>query len=161
MKEFKKKFTASWSDLDPNWHVANYSYLKYAVDARVFFFDKLNLNKKRFEELNIGPVLFYEKMYYFKEIIIGEEFYIDIRLDGYSEDGKFILYHQNFYNKEGKNLAFLDLGFGIIDTIKRKLTKMPKDSFEILKKSPKTETFRVIDKNDMRNLGRNPLNKQV
>ena len=26
---FKKQYEASWTDLDPNWHVANYAYNKY------------------------------------------------------------------------------------------------------------------------------------
>ena len=46
---FKKEYEASWTDLDPNWHVANYAYNKYSTDARVSFFDSLGLNKIKFE----------------------------------------------------------------------------------------------------------------
>ena len=42
---FKKDYEASWTDLDPNWHVANYAYNKYSTDARVSFFNSLDLNK--------------------------------------------------------------------------------------------------------------------
>ena len=39
---FKKDYEASWTDLDPNWHVANYAYNKYSTDARVSFFNSLD-----------------------------------------------------------------------------------------------------------------------
>ena len=91
---FKKDYEASWTDLDPNWHVANYAYNKYSTDARVSFFNSLELNKTKFDKLNIGPVLFYEHMYYYKEIKIGVKFSVTVEIDGYSEDGKFFkLFH--------------------------------------------------------------------
>ena len=70
MKKFEKKFVASWTDLDPNWHVANHAYIKYAADTRVAFFSVIKLDKEEFENLNLGPVLFYEHMYYYKEILM-------------------------------------------------------------------------------------------
>ena len=56
---FKKQYEASWTDLDPNWHVANYAYNKYSTDARVSFFDSLGLNKIKFDKkklklINVG-----------------------------------------------------------------------------------------------------------
>ena len=45
MKKFEKTFFASWTDLDPNWHVANHAYIKYAADTRVSFFSAISLDK--------------------------------------------------------------------------------------------------------------------
>ncbi len=81
---FRKQYEASWTDLDPNWHVANYAYNKYSTDARVSFFDSLGLNKIKFDKLEIGPILFYEQMYYYKEIKIGVKFSVTVEIDGYS-----------------------------------------------------------------------------
>ena len=53
MKKFEKTFYASWTDLDPNWHVANHAYIKYAADTRVSFFSLIKLNKDVFEKLKI------------------------------------------------------------------------------------------------------------
>ena len=89
MKKFEKTFYASWTDLDPNWHVANHAYIKYAADTRVSFFSLIKLNKDVFEKLRIGPVLFYEHIHYYKEILMEVEFRIDVEINGYSEDGRF------------------------------------------------------------------------
>jgi len=82
LKKFDKTFFASWTDLDPNWHVANHAYIKYAADTRVSFFSAINLDKDVFENLNIGPVLFYEHMHYYKEILMGVQFKINVEIDG-------------------------------------------------------------------------------
>ena len=48
MEKFERKYFASWTDLDPNWHVANHAYIKYATDTRVSFFSELKLDKDKF-----------------------------------------------------------------------------------------------------------------
>ena len=100
MKKFVRKYFASWTDLDPNWHVANHAYIKYAADTRVSFFSELKLDKDKFNNLNIGPVLFYEHMHYYKEIMMGVEFSINVEIDGYSDDGRFFTLFQNFFLNE-------------------------------------------------------------
>ena len=159
MEKFERKYFASWTDLDPNWHVANHSYIKYAADTRVSFFSELKLDKDKFNNLNIGPVLFYEHMHYYKEIMMGVEFSINVEVDGYSEDGRFFTLFQNFYDMNGNHLAHLDLAFGIMDTKLRKLISMPNESFEIFKEGPKSKTFSIITKEDLRKHGKFPENK--
>ena len=158
MKKFEKKYIASWTDLDPNWHVANHAYIKYAADTRVSFFSELKLDRDKFNDLNIGPVLFYEHMHYFKEIMMGDEFLINIEINGYSDDARFFTILQNFYDQNGIHLAHLDLAFGIMDTELRKLVSMPKDSFEIFKLGPKSKSFKIITKEDLRRHGKYPIN---
>ena len=158
MKKFEKKFVASWTDLDPNWHVANHAYIKYAADTRVAFFSVIKLDKEEFENLNLGPVLFYEHMYYYKEILMGVEFKVNVEVNGYSDDGKFFSLFQNFYDTKGNHLAHLDLTFGVMDTKTRKLTSMPNVSFEILKSAAKSRSFKILTKEDMRKHGKFPEN---
>ena len=158
MKKFEKIFVASWTDLDPNWHVANHAYIKYAADTRVAFFSVIKLDKAKFENLNLGPVLFYEHMYYYKEILMGVEFKVNVEINGYSDDGKFFSLFQNFYDTKGNHLAHLDLAFGVMDTNTRKLTSMPTASFEILKSAPKSGSFKILTKEDMRKHGKFPEN---
>ena len=158
MEKFERKYIASWTDLDPNWHVANHAYIKYAADTRVSFFSELKLDRDKFNDLNIGPVLFYEHMHYFKEIMMGDEFLINIEINGYSDDARFFTILQNFYDQNGIHLAHLDLAFGIMDTKLRKLVSMPKDSFEIFKLGPKSKSFKIITKEDLRRHGKYPIN---
>ena len=160
MEKFERKYFASWTDLDPNWHVANHAYIKYAADTRVSFFSELKLDRDKFNNLNIGPVLFYEHMHYYKEIMMGVEFSINVEIDGYSVDGRFFSLFQNFYDMSGIHLAHLDLAFGIMDTKLRKLISMPNESFEIFKEGPKSNTFSIITKEDLRKHGKFPDNKQ-
>jgi hypothetical protein len=45
-----------------------------------------------------------------------------------------------------------------MDTKKRKLTSMPKDSFKILKNGPKSKSFKILKKEDLRRHGKFPEN---
>ena len=63
MKKFEKTFFASWTDLDPNWHVANHAYIKYAADTRVSFFSAIRKN----------PALYLRGFFYTKLTIRGKK----------------------------------------------------------------------------------------
>ena len=65
---------------------------------------------------------------------------------------------QNFYDNNGNHLAHLDLAFGLINTDTRKLTSMPKASFEIFKNCSKSDSFKILTKEDMRKHGKFPKN---
>jgi acyl-CoA thioester hydrolase len=97
-------------------------------------------------------------MHYYKEILMGVQFKINVEIDGYSEDGRFFSLFQNFYDNEGAHLAHLDLAFGVMDTKTRKLTSMPEDSFKILKNGPKSKSFKILKKEDLRRHGKFPEN---
>ena len=125
MEKFERKYFASWTDLDPNWHVANHAYIKYAADTRVSFFSELKLDRDKFNNLNIGPVLFYENMHYYKEIMMGIEFSIDVEIDGYSDDGRFFSLFQNFYDMSGIHLAHLCLLYTSPSPRDKRQSRMP------------------------------------
>ncbi len=86
------------------------------------------------------------------------EFRINIEVNGYSEDGRFFSLIQNFYDNDGNHLAHLDLAFGLINTVTRKLTSMPDKSFEIFKNCSKSDSFKIITKENMRKHGKYPKN---
>jgi len=154
---FKNKYKVLWADLDANWHLANFSYLKYSTDARMSFFDSIGLTKENLLKKELGPVVFYEHIYYYKEILLGDEFYVSVEIDGYSEDKRFGKLIQNFY--KGKiNMARIEILFALMDLKERKLSKFPDDQFEKIKKYPKTKSFKIITKNDTRIDGKLPEN---
>ena len=154
---FKNKYKVLWADLDANWHLANFSYLKYSTDARMSFFDSIGLTKENLLKKTLGPVVFYEHIYYYKEILLGDEFYVSVEIDGYSEDKRFGKLIQNFY--KGKiNIARIEILFALMDVKERKLSKFPDDQFEKIKKYPKTKSFKIITKNDTRIEGKLPEN---
>jgi len=155
---FTRKYSVLWADLDANWHFANYSYIKYAGDARMSFFNSLGLTKDKLRTYLKGPVVFYEHMYYYKELELKEDFIVSVEVDGYSDDAKFGRLLQNFYSPDGINLARLELIFGWMDLKTRRLSKFPNQEFEKFKLSDKTKTFKIMTKEDTRILGKTPKN---
>ena len=89
---------------------------------------------------------------------MGVEFKVNVEINGYSDDGKFFSLFQNFYDSKGNHLAHLDLAFGVMDTKTRKLTSMPSASFKILKSAPKSGSFKILTKDDMRKHHKFPEN---
>ena len=104
-----------------------------------------------------GPVVFYEHMYYYKELKLVDEFIVSVEVDGYSDDQRFGRLLQNFYSSDGINLARLELIFGFIDLITRTLSKFPDNEFEKFKTSNKTKSFKIMTKDDTRISGKTPL----
>tara|TARA_X000001036_G_scaffold202224_1_gene189942 strand:+ start:234 stop:746 length:513 start_codon:yes stop_codon:yes gene_type:complete len=154
---FTKKYSVLWPDLDANWHFANHSYIKYSADTRMSFFDSIGLTKDKLEAHMRGPVVFYEHMYYYKELKLEDEFIVSVEVDGYSDDQRFGRLLQNFYSSDGINLARLELIFGFIDLKTRTLSKFPDNEFEKFKTSNKTKSFKIMTKDDTRISGKTPL----
>ena len=154
---YTKKYSVLWPDLDANWHFANHSYIKYSADTRMSFFDSIGLTKDKLEAHMRGPVVFYEHMYYYKELKLEDEFIVSVEVDGYSDDQRFGRLLQNFYSSDGINLARLELIFGFIDLITRTLSKFPDNEFEKFKTSNKTKSFKIMTKDDTRISGKTPL----
>mgnify|MGYP001253331344 FL=1 len=154
---FTKKYCVLWPDLDANWHFANHSYIKYSADTRMSFFDSIGLTKDKLEAHMRGPVVFYEHMYYYKELKLEDEFIVSVEVDGYSDDQRFGRLLQNFYSSDGINLARLELIFGFIDLKTRTLSKFPDNEFEKFKTSNKTKSFKIMTKDDTRISGKTPL----
>ena len=154
---FTKKYSVLWPDLDANWHFANHSYIKYSADTRMSFFDSIGLTKEKLEAHMRGPVVFYEHMYYYKELKLEDEFIVSVEVDGYSDDGRFGRLIQNFYMPYGANFARLELIFGFIDLKTRTLSKFPDNEFEKFKTSNKTKSFKIMTKEDTRISGKTPL----
>tara|TARA_B100001564_G_scaffold164183_1_gene138026 strand:+ start:2684 stop:3196 length:513 start_codon:yes stop_codon:yes gene_type:complete len=154
---YTKKYSVLWPDLDANWHFANHSYIKYSADTRMSFFDSIGLTKDKLEAHMRGPVVFYEHMYYYKELKLEDEFIVSVEVDGYSDDQRFGRLLQNFYSSDGINLARLELIFGFIDLKTRTLSKFPDNEFEKFKTSNKTKSFKIMTKDDTRISGKTPL----
>jgi len=53
---------------------------------------------------NIGPVVLYEHMYYFKEVFPRKPIRVSLELKGISDDGKFFQFYHNFFDHTGKRL---------------------------------------------------------
>ncbi len=153
---YKKQFEIRWSDIDANGHLANSAYTNFMSHARMSFFSEYGFSMPEIQKHNIGPVVFYEHMYYFKESFIGEPITVSIDVSGLSENGMFFKFDHNFYNTKGENLAYCEMLGAWIDIKSRKLTALPSSLLDLAHKFPKSETFKVITKADTRKYGVRP-----
>jgi len=145
-----KKFEVRWNDLDANRHLANSSYINYMSHTRMSFMMEKGLDHTTMVKNSLGPVVFYEHIYYFKEIFPGEPIRVSLELKGISEGGMYFEFQHNFYNSEGKNLARCNMMGGWIDLKTRKLCDLPEKLFLALEGLDKTEDFKILTSEDTR-----------
>ncbi|MBP1840371.1 acyl-CoA thioesterase [Formosa algae] len=147
---YTKQFEIRWSDIDANRHLANSAYTNFMSHTRMAFLLESGFSSKDMAKHNIGPVVFYEHMYYFKEAFLGQPITVGLEVSGISEDGRFFKFEHNFYNDKGENLAHCEMLGGWIDLKERKLTSLPEVLMDMANAFPKTEDFKVLTKADTR-----------
>lgn len=155
---YLKDFEIRWSDIDANRHLANSAYINFMSHTRMSFFMENGFGIKEMAKINLGPVVFYEHMYYFKEVFSGKPVQVSLQLKGLAEDGKFFEFAHNFYDHEGNNFARCEMMGAWIDLKSRKLTTLPDALLNNLLKLEKTEDFRTLTKEDTRSTGKKPQN---
>lgn len=156
---YKKNFEVRWNDVDANKHVGNSAYIEYMSHTRMSFFIERDLSIDTLNDLGLGPIVFYEHIYYFREILLGETITVSLEVSGYSEDGRFIKFEHNFYNKEGKNLAYSEMLFSWIDMSTRKLGQVPEALLKKIALFPRAKNFKFLTKEDTRKYGKVPVDQ--
>ena len=152
-----KEFDIRWSDIDANRHLANSAYINMMSHTRMGFFIDKGITQEQLALHGIGPVVFHEHIYYFKEVFQGEPIRVSLEVTGLSEDAAFFEFTHNFYNKEGKNLAHGEIFGAWIDLKTRKLIALPEVLGDVLSNFPRAKDFRVLTKEDTRKYGKLPV----
>jgi acyl-CoA thioester hydrolase len=153
---YLKDFDIRWSDIDANRHLANTAYINFMSHTRMSYLTESGFGQKEMAELNLGPVVFYEHMYYFKEVFSGKPVQVSLQLKGLAEDGKFFEFLHNFYDDQGNNFARCIMMAAWIDLKTRKLITPPDALLNNFLKLDKTSDFRTITKEDTRRTGKKP-----
>ena len=153
---FFKEFDIRWSDLDANRHLANSAYINFMSHTRMAYLGQLGFNQKSMAEYNIGPVVFYEHMYYFKEVFAGKPVKVSLGFKGMSEDGMFFEFEHNFYDTKGRNFARCEMMGAWMDLTERKLTSLPQVFMDAFNKVERVENFKILTKEDTRKFARVP-----
>ena len=153
---YLKEFEVRWSDVDANRHLANSAYINFMSHTRMAFLWDLGLTQKNLAQHQIGPVVFYEHMYYFKEVFPGRPIRVSLEVMGMSEDGKFFEFHHNFYDANGKNVAHCEMMGAWISLKTRKLIPLPDDLLKIFNTVERPDGFRVLTKEDTRRFAKVP-----
>ena len=157
---YTKEFDIRWSDIDANRHLANSAYVNFMSHTRMGFMLENGMGQREMITHNIGPVVFHEQLFFFKEAFQGKPITVTFELGGSSEDGMFFKFVHNFYDYKGRNLARGSMIGGWIDLTTRKMRGLPEELLPILKNAPKTTDFKALTKEDMRAHGEIPRDRE-
>ena len=155
---YVKEFEIRWSDVDANRHLANSAYVNFMSHTRMAFLMELGFDHRTMATHEIGPVVFYEHIYYFKEAFPGKPIKVSLKIMGLSEDCQFFEFHHDFYNHKGENIARCEMMGAWMDLRTRKLTGLTNDLLKTFSAVEKAEGFRVLTKKDSRKFAKIPKN---
>ncbi|WP_424003336.1 acyl-CoA thioesterase [Maribacter sp. IgM3_T14_3] len=155
---YTKDFEVRWSDIDANRHLANSAYVNLMSHTRMAFLMEQGFDQKTMVTYKIGPVAFYEHMYYFKEAFLGNQVKVSLEIMGLSEDGKFFEFHHNFYNDKGENIARCEMMGAWISLETRRLTGLAIELRSKFSDIEKAASFKVLTKEDTRKFLKIPKN---
>ncbi len=153
---YLKEFDVRWSDLDANRHMANSAYTNFMSHARMGFLMEMGFDNKTLARHHIGPVVFYEHMYYFKEVFPGKPLKVSVEVKGMSEDGMFFEFHHNFYTADGKNVAHCEMMGGWISLETRKLIGLQGELLDKFLHFERADDFKLLTKEDTRKFRKLP-----
>ena len=154
---FLKNFEVRWNDLDANAHLGNISYVSYMSQTRMSWFKDHGLTLQEMIKNQLGPIIFFEHIYYFREVLMDDPIKVSGELTGLSEDGMLFSFDDNFYHAEtGKNLAHGEMLGGWIHSEHRKLTPLPSPIFHEINSSEKSDKFKILTLKDTRRTGVHP-----
>jgi len=142
--EFTVNFTTRWSDFDANVHMRHTAYNDYCAEARLRFFNSFGVTVHDFTKENIGPILFEENTRFLKEIHLGEDLSVNLKVLGLSEKGERWKVQQEVFNSKNELSAIITVYGAWLDLKKRKLTIPPEKFQEIFNKAEKSETYQNI-----------------
>lgn len=151
-----KEFEIRWSDVDANRHLGNSAYINFMSHTRMSMLTEVGFGHREMVQADLGPIVLYEHMYYFKEAFPGRPIRVSLELKGMSEDGMFFQFHHNFYNHKGDNIARGDMMGAFIQLSKRKLTGLPDHLLANMHKLDIAPDFKTLTKADTRKHGQFP-----
>ncbi len=153
---YLKSFEVRWSDLDANRHLANSAYFNFLSHTRMSFFYDHGLTIAKMQEYQLGPIVFFEHMNYFREVLPGKPVRVSLELKGLSEDGMFFEFHHGFYDEQGKHLAHCEMMGSWIDMESRKLTPLPSEFLRSMQGMERAPDFRTLTREDTRKYAKKP-----
>ena len=99
---------------------------------------------QEFTKHNIGPILFEEYTSFRKEIHLGENITVNMKLSGLSKNNERWKITHEVFNEAGQLSAIIKVYGAWIDLQKRKLTVPPAEADHLFLNTDKTEDFEEI-----------------
>lgn len=115
-----------WGDLDGNGHMANRAYLDYATEARFQFLAVNGFTPEDFRKHGIGPIVFRDRVSYFKELRFMDRFRVDFAFENHNAEGSRFRVLNRFW-RDDELCAEVDTDGGWFDLLARKVVAPPAD----------------------------------
>ncbi|WP_442267440.1 acyl-CoA thioesterase [Tenacibaculum sp. ZS6-P6] len=141
---FIVNFTTKWADFDANIHMRHTAYNDYAAESRLRYFNQYGITIHDFTKEKVGPILFEENTRFLKEIHLGEDISVNLKITGLSDKGERWKIQHEVFNSNGKLSAVINVYGAWLDLEKRKLTVPPVKFQEIFSEAERTEDFKEI-----------------
>ena len=133
-----------WSDIDQNRHLRHSAYYDYGATARIACFSQHGLTNMKFEQLQIGPILFREEAIFKREIKFEDLITIDLVVTKATPDFSRWSIRHHLYKGDTTLAAILNLDGAWIDISKRKLAVPDAFIRNIFEDFPKADDFQKI-----------------
>jgi acyl-CoA thioester hydrolase len=130
-----------WSQIDANMHLRHSAYADFAAQARLSMLDKIGLDAAHFLQLQLGPILFREELFYHREIGANDKVQVTCELTKCRTDASRWSIKHEIFRGDGTKSATVLVDGAWIDTRKRKLTGLPADLLEKFNAIPRSEDF--------------------
>jgi acyl-CoA thioester hydrolase len=143
-KTRKQKVLSEWIDYNGHMNVAYYT-LAFDRALDIFFEDVLGLGESYVEEERKGPFALKASYHYHSELLVAEEFYVDLSVFEYSLK-KIHLFGEMRKNKSSELSAVFETVLMNVDLEKRKSIEYPENVLRILNKLKNTLEVNSIPK---------------
>lgn len=144
MELFEKHFEVGWRDVDANGHVANTTYVEFAVDTRIAFFASAGFPPANFLTLGFGPVIKSDFVEYHRELMMLDRVRVTVENGGFAPDGSRFRVVNSIYRTRGQLAARVTSIGGWLDTVERKLIEPPDGIKQAWFRLPRTEDFEEL-----------------
>jgi acyl-CoA thioester hydrolase len=140
---FRQPIGVRWADLDPNGHVRHSVYYDWGAMVRVAYLESKGVGLEWMTRNAVGPVLFREEARFQRELRLGDQLEIDVRLAAASAEGrKWRMRHRIFRATEVA--ATIELDGAWLDLRARKIVVPPNELVGAFADMPRTEDFTVL-----------------
>jgi acyl-CoA thioester hydrolase len=124
--------------------MGNSSYLDYASNTRMLFFNQNGFTMSRFASEKFGPVVVRDELIYRKELRLMEEFIVDLEAAGLSQDGIRFRVRNPFRNSANDVSAVVTSDGVWFDLERRKPRTPPQDLDNLMRALQRTNDFAEI-----------------
>jgi acyl-CoA thioester hydrolase len=144
MDAFRFPVQLRWADMDPNFHLRHDAYYGLGAQARVEALLASGITPQVMQQNDFGPILFREECVFRREMRLGDQVDILVRVSKARMDGSRWSFKQEFVRSDGTLCAVLNVDGAWIDTKLRKLAVPPQEFMGGFLRLPRTEDFEEL-----------------